>query len=287
MISVIVTSYNRLEYLKKAVESIKSQERSDIEIVITDDCSTDNSWDWIKEQTLQSDKIIGVRQVKNYSAPCRPRNDGFLVSAGEFINFLDDDNEFLPGRIKTLIESFNPSINVVYSTSLCVKNGKFIDPPWGIPPKRFDADRLERINFVDNSEPIVRRAVFDKVGLFDEQLEWNEEWDLWRRIAKAGFTFLYVPQQLNRYSVHWDDSRTGMSSIWQESNIRIYNKHQRLRTYDVTFRLSGEKELQVSSFGQFDKEQESFHTVLVCKHGTIQPVEITTIVREPLDETTS
>lgn len=272
-ISVVLTSYNRLDFLKRAVASVLAQEYPNIEIVITDDCSPDGSWEWIKGQTA-SPNIIGVQQSKNFGFPTRPRNDGVFLSSGEVISFLDEDNEFFPGRMTSMMAGFRQGVGAVYCHSQGVKDGQFVRVPWVVQPTQFDLNLLTARNYIDLSEVIVRREVLEKIGVFDEKLTWNEEWDLWRRIVAGGNQMLCFPQMWNFYTIHREASRSGIIEIRRAADQRIAQKHKALRR----FRLKVEGLWEGETLGQFDQPESQAHQIAVCRNQETRQLEVKTQV---------
>lgn len=281
LVSTIITSYNRLEYLKRAVESVMTQEYPAMEIVVTDDHSKDGSWDYVMRMSRDFG-IVGVRQAKNFGAPTRPRNDGLFASSGEMVNFLDEDNMFLPGRVLSMVGEMKSGVDMVYCNSQCVLGGNLIEPPWGFVPDRFEPELLNTKNYIDLSEPIISRKAVERAGFFDEKLKWNEEWDLWRRYTKAGLRIVCVPIRWNKYNVHREDSRSGkllQMEIKKTANGRIAAKHKNpLAKYraDVFF---GEKRMSFTTVGQFDGPERKDHMVVVCRNGKEQEIGVTVLAR--------
>ena len=273
-ITIVLTSFNRLDYLKRAVASVVAQEYPNMEVLISDDCSMDGSWEWIKEQTENS-KVIGIRQLKNFGFPTRPRNDGIFLSTGEIIGFLDDDNEFLPGRLTSMITGFRSGVGAIYCHSQGRQNGQPVPVPWGKQPDYFDPERLERINYIDLSEMMVRREVLMEVGIFDEKLSWNEEWCLWRRIVAGGNTMVCFPQMWNIYTIHRESSRSGIKEIRRGADQRIERKHRNgLRKFGMTV----DGLWAGTTLGQFDERGSESHEVLVCRGREERKIMIKTQV---------
>ena len=277
-ISIVLTSYNRIEYLKRALASVLGQGHPSLEVVITDDCSTDGSWEWIKKQTNKPN-VIGVRQVKNFGFPTRPRICGVYFSTGEIIGFLDEDNEFMPGKVVSMASLFWPGVDVVYCWSQGIQEGKYVTVPWITQPEEFSPSLLEQNNYIDLSEPMILRSTIEKIGCFDEKLSWNEEWDLWRRMVNAGTGFKCVPQMWNLYSVHRADSRSGRMDIRRAANDRIEVKRRSPQRYSLKVDAGG-RQMSMSTIGQFTEQFSEKYQVAVCRDGSEETVDVSTVAEK-------
>jgi glycosyltransferase involved in cell wall biosynthesis len=112
-VSVIIATYNRAALLPRAVNSVLDQTYSDFELIIIDDCSQDNTWDVI--ETFADPRIRAVRHKTNRGAAAA-RNTGVSQARGEYIAFLDDDDECMPNRLADQISVLdaNPEVGMVY-----------------------------------------------------------------------------------------------------------------------------------------------------------------------------
>jgi glycosyltransferase involved in cell wall biosynthesis len=277
-VSVVVTSHNRLDFLKRAVGSVLDQEYPDIEVIVTDDHSTDGSWEWIRRMSAERG-IVGIRQKNNFGAPTRPRNDGLFASTGGIVNFLDEDNLFCPGRVISMVGEIRGGVDLVYCLSQCFNDGRPVNPPWGFPPEAFDSSLLKRKNYIDTAEPAIRREAIGRVGFFDERLEWNEEWDLWRRFDAARCGIMCIPQMWNHYTIHRQESRSGRMEIRRASNARIVAKHRALLKRfraEVSF---GGSTMSFDTLGQFDGPEVKEHEVIVCRGGEETPARVSVAVK--------
>ncbi len=114
MISVIIPVYNVEKYLEKCVESIINQTYKDIEIILVEDCSTDNSYDICKRLKQKYPQIVLLRNEKN-SGSSASRNKGMAIARGEYLIFTDSDDSVSPNYLKTLhknIVSYDSDISI-------------------------------------------------------------------------------------------------------------------------------------------------------------------------------
>ncbi len=208
-VSIIVPCFNQGNFLKEAVESINCCKQQLLEVIIINDGSTDEyTNDYI--ETLKGKYQVIVQENKGLSAA---RNKGISVSNGEFILLLDSDNMIRPSYIDESIKIFDnyPNVAVVYG------NAEFFGEKQGIwEVGAFNMQRLMMTNYIDACA-VIRKSVFDKVNLFDVNMRYGwEDWDLWLRIAFAGYDFYYIPQIVFDY-------RTNSNSM----SRTLYKNHER------------------------------------------------------------
>lgn len=203
MISVIITTFNRVEKLKRAVESVLNQSYTDFELIIVDDHSTDGTKDYC--ESLKDERVKYIRRNKNFGNDTRPKNQGAKASKGEYICYLDDDNAFRVDHLQVLINEIQKDerIDVVYGDRVIVDDT-------GENPSRlgFTADYSDTLlmsrNFIDTSDALMKREALFGVGGWDERYKKYVDWNLWVRMAKAGKQFKRVPIVITDYHIHND-----------------------------------------------------------------------------------
>lgn len=197
LISVIIPSYNREVLIIKAIESILHQTYTDFEILVIDDASTDNTKEAI--DNLKNDKIIYYKLDKN-SGQCVARNYGIKRAKGEYIAFLDSDDEWLPDKLKLQIDCFkkaNDKLGAVYGYSYSKDVIK--DETILIKPKYFRGSIYDK--FLEGFCPptpsifLVKKEALLNVDGFDEKLITFVDLDLWLRLSKEN-EFDYVEEPL-------------------------------------------------------------------------------------------
>ncbi len=221
LVSVIITTYNRKNLLIKAVKSVLSQTYKRIELIIVDDCSTDGTNELIK--TIDDERVKCIHHTDNMGVH-QSRNDGILNSNGEYIAFLDDDDEWLPKKIERQLHCFMNSdkeLGLVYTGYYTAINGEIKSRN---SPKRrgYLREILTNQNLVATSTVLTRSICFKKVGLF-EYMPFVEDWDMWMRISEF-FEFDYVPEPLCIYNIHVDQvtSNPMCKIIGQEIMLNKY-----------------------------------------------------------------
>lgn len=182
-VSVVIPTYNRSTLLVRAVESVLGQSFKDFEIIVVDDASTDDTYSVVR--SFRDPRIVYVRNDSNKGVSAS-RNVGISLSKGEFVAFLDSDDVWLPSKLdkQLLLFSGDSDIGMVYTGEVFVnERGEKIREM--VPKYRgYIFNVLLGKNFISPSSVMVRREVFYRVGLFNEELSYREDYELWLRIAK-------------------------------------------------------------------------------------------------------
>jgi glycosyltransferase involved in cell wall biosynthesis len=222
LISVIIPTYNRKTVLPRAIDSVLVQKGADFELIIIDDGSTDDTEDIVRRirtshlEICKNDKPNGPRvsspqfrffRSEKNSGPAAARNLGIKEAKGEWIAFLDSDDEWKPGKLKTQLEFFgkNPDHLICQTEEIWVRNGTRVNPMK--KHKKSGGWIFEKclpLCVVSPSAVMMHRKLFDDVGLFDESLPACEDYDLWLRIAAKHRVGLIEKPYLIKYGGHAD-----------------------------------------------------------------------------------
>jgi len=215
--------------LKEAIQSAKAAAYKDVEIVIVDDGSTDEA----TRACLQELESDGIRVIyQENKGPAAARNTGVIHSKGEYLLFLDSDNMIKPEypslALKVLEE--HPEVGVVYANPVFFGAANEAER-FTVEP--FNLDRLLIGNHVDMCS-VVRRQAWDDVGGFDDQrtlLPGCEDWEFWIRVARKGWRFHLLHQELFYYRVRENSITTTVFGDTQKQIINyVTSKH-----HDIIF----------------------------------------------------
>jgi glycosyltransferase involved in cell wall biosynthesis len=199
-VSTIIPSYNAARYVASSITSALAQEGVTTEIIVVDDGSTDETW-----QVLEGfgDRIRKVRQQN--SGPARSRNHGAQLASGEWLAFLDADDEWVPDKLARQIALADERTAIVYSDRANVGACERVAGRLSDCVQFFEGDAFEPLligNFITTSSVIMRREWFDRLGGFDEGFCGCEDWDLWLRCTAAGGCLRVCQDPLVRYRWH-------------------------------------------------------------------------------------
>jgi glycosyltransferase involved in cell wall biosynthesis len=197
-VSAIIASFNYGQYLPLAIESCLDQTFEDLEVVVIDDGSIDNT-PQVMEQFGGERRVRYVR-TPNAGQPAA-ENRGISLAQGRFIAFLDADDIWLPHKIERQLEQFQrtPAAGVVYARRRLIDlQGRELEVRDRPCHRGFIAEQLFRDNFICFSSSLVRREVFDDVGFLNPEYRRNSDYDLWLRVATR-WPFEFVDEPLVFY----------------------------------------------------------------------------------------
>jgi glycosyltransferase involved in cell wall biosynthesis len=198
-----MSTYKRPEMIKRAIKSVLSQTYTDWELIIVDDRSKDNTKDVV--ESFKDPRIHYIEISRHFGCDTKPKNEGIKASKGEYIAFLDDDNEFRPDHLAILLKEFekDPTLSLVYGDRWIVDDKGVIPPQLGMTSD-FDPLTLMTRNFIDTSDVLVKRQALFDVGGFDERFNKYVDWNVYVRMLKMGKKFKRVPTIITNYHLHED-----------------------------------------------------------------------------------
>jgi glycosyltransferase involved in cell wall biosynthesis len=202
-ISVVMSCYNYGRYLADSISSVFNQTYKDIELILVDDGSSDNSYQ-VAEGFKHELRFRYIYQEN--SGQANAKNTGLSMAKGNFIAFLDADDLWTRDKLEKQLTLFTSEyVGVVYSRAKYISEigeevnfklaGKYLQPRRGNV-----TDFLIMDNFVPFSSSIVRRSCFEQFGNFDESLKMGIDWDLWLRISTK-YTFDFIDEPLLLYRI--------------------------------------------------------------------------------------
>ena len=226
-VTVIIPTYNRAHYLGASIQSVLDQTCGDFELLVVDDGSTDRTQEVLLR--FQEDRLRYLAQEhRGISAAL---NTGIRSARGAYIARLDSDDIWLPDMLAVQVAVLDgrPDIGLVYAKAQGMdKDGNALPTIWGIP-ERYPGDSLRSMLYDDctcNITIVVRRACFDHVGLFDEALQANEDWDMWLRVATR-YRFAYVDRVVARFRWHGGNHTGPLSPYFADAvdgRVKVLDK---------------------------------------------------------------
>jgi glycosyltransferase involved in cell wall biosynthesis len=211
LVSVVIATYNMGTYVVQAVNSVLEQQGIDLEVVVVDDGSTDDTQAALAQ--FSENPYVRVIVQPNRGQPCA-KNAGLRASRGQFIAFCDADDFWLPNKLTLQLPLFaqNPQVGVVYSPVLILHTDGSLSEETGRDFYRHDVlEELFLRNIVPFGTAVVRRDCFERLGGFDHSIPMGIDWDLWLRIA-VEWDFDFVNQPTYIYRI-WDGQ---MSANWRK-----------------------------------------------------------------------
>lgn len=228
-VTVVIPTRNRAQQLEHAVQSAVRQTHSELEVVVVDGGSTDDTPHVIEQ--LDETTSTQITYLRNES-PCglpAARNQGVRCGDSDYVAFLDDDDEWHPEKINRQITTFRRAPEPVGAVHTGFRsetsNGKHIHTKQPTHEGDIYESLLVRNVIGPPSTVMVRRQAFEEVNGFDEQLHHQEDWDFYIRLARK-YKFSYVSDPLVTRLVH--DGTMSADVVTQKRY-----REQVLRRYDT------------------------------------------------------
>jgi len=202
IVSIIIPVWNGAAVLPEALRSLQAQTFGDFEALILDDGSSDDSVAIVREFSRHDPRFIPVSRA--HSGLPVTRNFGIRQARGEFIAFLDHDDVWLPEKLQRQMELFqtHPRANFSFTNFFYwdgVRDLYAFYPSHRPLPEGNAARQLVFACVFGMSSIVVKRQFLFQTGLFREEVDYCEDWDLWLRMAEAGLQAIGVREPLMRY----------------------------------------------------------------------------------------
>lgn len=242
-ISVIIPTYNRGNFTKEAIKSILAQTYKDFEIIVVDDGSTDDTKELVQ---AFGDQVRYLYQENK--GPSAARNLGILNAKGKYIAFCDSDDRFLPTKLEKQVDFIknNPSCRFLYTWYYNV-NEKGEITKLRKPLTCKNQEHLQYCLFtrkftIRTSTLLVHKSCFDKVGFFNENFWYSQDWDMWLRLA-AYYQGYCLEEPLSEYWLHGNNRSSLSVRIHhpeiKEKTLKLYNWND--ETFSELEQLYGKK----------------------------------------------
>ena len=223
--------FNHARFVADSAKGVSSQTHSDLELIIVDDCSSDNSWEVICALATGDSRIRPFRHERNQGAS-KSRNDGLRAAKGEFIGFCDADDIWEREKLKiqvALLEN-NPDCDVAYCDSLIIdENGLHGGQRFSerFPPPKTSSgwlfSELVGRNFINMQSVVMRKECLRRAGNFDEGIMWVEDWWYWVRLSRH-HRFLYSEEPLARYRIHSRSTNRVQQRGYSVNRFKVFKR---------------------------------------------------------------
>lgn len=263
LVSVIIPTYNRAQTIERAVNSVLGQTMGNLELIVVDDGSTDET-----QEILKKFQYIRVISTENQGVS-RARNLGVQAAKGSWVAFLDSDDEWLPEKLAKQFHeaSLKPECQLVHGDEIWIRNGVRVNPMKKHAKSGGDIfENALKLCCISPSTAMIKKSLFEELGGFREDFPVCEDYDLWLKVT-ARHPVAYVDDFLiKKYGGHEDQlsRRYKAMDYWRvvsmldllensplsekkwemlfkevqkKSDILLkgYRKHQNLSQYDFIF----------------------------------------------------
>jgi glycosyltransferase involved in cell wall biosynthesis len=236
IISIIIPTYNRCNLLPRAINSVLNQSFKNFELIIVDDGSTDETKKIIEKYLKKNSRIKYIYQ-KNSGSPAQPRNTGIKIAKGNYIAFLDHDDEWFNDKLEKQIKMYiknnkDNKIGLVGCGAISIntksKEKKIIKFPPSLKIK--SAKALKKIIPYSCSSIMIKKSIFQEIGLFDEKMRVSDDYDMYIRISRK-YRFIFIQEPLFNYYIH-ENNLSKSNSLINENMIKdvqkIIKKHKKI-----------------------------------------------------------
>ena len=250
LVSIIITTFNYGRYLKECIDSALNQTYDNIEIIIVDDCSTDNTQEILKEYQ-NNIKIITHSENKGLSAA---RNTGINNMNGEYVKFSDADDVMYLDAIEKLVNRAkqldNKKCIVFANIDFMTISGNIIEryeyPDCNNMNTREINARLLVHYYIAPTSSLLHRSIFE-YGIFDEDIKFNEDYDLWLRLCILhGCTIHLLPEPILKARKHTESlSAITATRAYEQNNIIKSNILDQLEPSQRNYYIREIKRLEI------------------------------------------
>jgi glycosyltransferase involved in cell wall biosynthesis len=228
LISVIIPTYNRVQLLERAVASVVDQSYRNIELIVVDDGSTDDTPSFVRSVS----RDVHYIQIP-HSGVSAARNRGIEAATGKWIAFLDSDDYWLEEKLERqmhyvhTVRPDDPSHErylICHTDEVWIRKGKRINQgkKYAKHAGWFFVPSLQ-LCLISPSAVMIHRCIFENVGLFDEDFEFVEDYDLWLRIT-ARYPVGYLNEALTVKHGGHDDQLSGRIDGIEKYRIHALEK---------------------------------------------------------------
>jgi glycosyltransferase involved in cell wall biosynthesis len=211
-VSIVMAAYNPGHFIEPAIESLLNQTYDNIEVIVINDGSTDNTAELVKPYL--SDPRMRYYEQDN-AGQTVAKNNGIKRATGELVGFLDADDFFALNKLELQVPIFDtdPKIGVVYSNAASVNAHGQLTAVRSNGWTCFSGKVTEQLflrNFMPFSSAVVRKEALDRLGAFDEKIAMGIDWELWLRLSTE-YDFYHIDESLLYYRI-WEGQ---MSHKWK------------------------------------------------------------------------
>jgi hypothetical protein len=235
-ISVVIPAFNSEKTILRAIDSVRCQSTPVEEIIVVDDNSTDRTVEIVGSV---ADKGVRIIRFDENRGPGAARNAGIEAASGDWIAFLDADDEWLSSKLRLQAEVVQQTPEIVWCCTnyfICKDDGRkpkvnITKAELAIGNRAYFEDYFQAVSQgvcdIQTSTLMIRRDVFAEAGLFDTSLMRHQDWDLWWRIAHCHRAIGYIVQPQAVYHLLFDNVVVNQRRLEAKKGVWLYQMMQR------------------------------------------------------------
>ena len=228
MISVVIPTYNRPDYLSRLLESISTQTLLPSEVIVVDDassCQDDYRKVIERFQSLIPQLCYYSLEINSGAPACR--NFGILRAQNDWVALVDDDDQWLGDKLQLQVEVIHqasPQLGLIYTwTDVINQDGTIIPLYRALHRGRIQKHLLHEC-FIPSPSVVLKKQALLDAGLFDLKFKSCQDWDMWVRVVKMGYHVECVEKVCTLYHKH-DRGSIGLSPRAKLGYLQFYRKH--------------------------------------------------------------
>lgn len=244
LVSVLVICYNSSKFVTATLDSIKNQLYVNIELIISDDCSTDNTVEICREWlTANKDRFLNtdVLTIEENTGTSNNINRAVKKAKGEWIKIIAGDDILLKTAIKDYVSCINKQTNVRFLFAKIIgfkeleSNCEINHDILRDYSEYFQLNAIEqyhqliRDNFIAAPSSFIYKASLEKIGLFDEEIAYMDDYPLWIKASMNGFKLSFLEKATVMYRIHSNNiskpNKKYINPLYLESQIVFYKKY--------------------------------------------------------------
>ena len=212
LVSVVITTYNRVHKVSRCIDSVLEQDYENFEIIVVDDCSTDNTEEFFKQNYIN--KVKYIRHKFNQGVQFAS-NTGYRHAGGKYVSFIGDDDRWSDKqKLKEQVKIFEN--DRFYKYGIVTTDVKIITKEKSYKknikkPKNLIKHRLRANSIIFGSAALLRSDVFKQAGMFAEDLPRGTDSDVFRRIILLGYDVYFISKNMIDYYSDDDDRMTSLN----------------------------------------------------------------------------
>ncbi|WP_272033153.1 glycosyltransferase [Kamptonema animale] len=276
LVSVIIPTKDRPEMLAQAIQSVLNQTFTELEIIVVNDGGVDVQ---AVISPLNTRGNIVYKKHNRALERSAARNTGIRAARGKYIAYLDDDDNYYPNHIETLVKFLeNSEYKIAYTDAVMAEqkkqNGEYVTVHRNVPYSLdFDKDKILVSNCTPNLCLMHEKSCLDEVGLFDETLSTHEDWDLIIRLSRK-FDIAHIKETTCEFTQRNDGTNTSSHNRPDFTRTReiIFNRYRQYAEANPTI-LEAQKEAFIAEANELAQQVQNLQSQVVQKESQLQQTQ--------------